>query len=226
MPSLLIHALNTLFPQTITELLWLLYTKLPTPQSSDAQETVRLKKEVVRLHREMSATSAQDDFAKWARLRREHDKAKAKYEEKAAVGSPSTRATSSTLYRSEADKASAKGIQNFRATFDKSISALRWLGTQGLQFLCNAYYSKQPMFYLPQYWVPYPVEWILSFPRAPIGSISVNIWAIACACVIGLVSEAIRATFTLRQGKVVEGSNKGEPLKMDARRGSSGKKEL
>lgn len=80
--QLLIHALNTLFPQTITELLWLLYTKLPTPQSSDAQETVRLKKEVVRLHREMSATSAQDDFAKWARLRREHDKAKAKYEEK------------------------------------------------------------------------------------------------------------------------------------------------
>lgn len=79
--QLLIHALNTLFPQTITELLWLLYTKLPTPQSSDAQETVRLKKEVVRLHREMSATSAQDDFAKWARLRREHDKAKAKYEE-------------------------------------------------------------------------------------------------------------------------------------------------
>ncbi|KAI6884882.1 hypothetical protein KC363_g6181 [Hortaea werneckii] len=200
--QLLIHALNTLFPQTITELLWSLYTKLPTPQSSDAQETVRLKKDVVRLHREMSATSAQDDFAKWARLRREHDKAKAKYEEK------------------------AKGIQNFRATFDKSISALRWLGTQGLQFLCNAYYSKQPMFYLPQYWVPYPVEWVLSFPRAPIGSISVNIWAIACACVIGLVSEAIRASFTLRQGKVVEGSNRGEPLKMDAKSASAGKKEL
>lgn len=80
--QLLIHALNTLFPQTITELLWLLYTKLPTPQSGDAQESVRLKKEVVRLHREMSVTSAQDDFAKWARLRREHDKAKAKYEEK------------------------------------------------------------------------------------------------------------------------------------------------
>jgi len=110
--QLLIHALNTLFPQTITEFLWSFYTGLPTPQGSDAQETVRLKKDVVRLHREMSATSAQDDFAKWARLRREHDKAKAKYEEK------------------------AKGIQNFRATFDKSISALRWLGTQGLQFQC------------------------------------------------------------------------------------------
>jgi len=34
----------------------------------------------VRLNREMKAVSAQDDFAKWARIRREHDKAKDKYD--------------------------------------------------------------------------------------------------------------------------------------------------
>lgn len=120
----------------------------------------------------------------------------------------------------------AKAIQDFRSTFDKVVSALRWLGTQGLQFLCNAYYGKQPMFYLPRDWVPYPVEWILSFPRAPIGSISINVWAIACASIIAMVSEAVRASLTLKEGQVVEGNNKGQPLKMEAKSGGREKKEL
>jgi ferric-dicitrate binding protein FerR (iron transport regulator) len=38
-------------------------------------------REVVRLKREMNATSSQDEFAKWAKLRRQHDKALAQYEE-------------------------------------------------------------------------------------------------------------------------------------------------
>jgi len=113
----------------------------------------------------------------------------------------------------------ARGQQDFRTQFDRIVSALRWLGTQGLNFFANTWYSKQPMFWLPQGWVPYQVEWILSFPRAPLGSISVNVWGIACASVIGLASEAIRATLTLRQGQVIEGPNKGEKIKM----GASGK---
>lgn len=40
-----------------------------------------LRKEVVKLNREMTNTSAQDDFAKWAKLRRQHDKKKAEYEQ-------------------------------------------------------------------------------------------------------------------------------------------------
>ena len=115
-----------------------------------------------------------------------------------------------TLYRE------ARGLQDFRTQFDRIVSALRWLGTQGLNFLANTWYSKQPMFWLPQGWVPYQVEWILSFPRAPLGSISVNVWGIACASVIGVGSEAIRASLTLRQGKVIEGPNKGEKIKMGA----------
>jgi ferric-dicitrate binding protein FerR (iron transport regulator) len=35
---------------------------------------------VVRLKREMTAVSAQDEFARWAKLRRTHDKAVADYE--------------------------------------------------------------------------------------------------------------------------------------------------
>lgn len=81
------------------------------------------------------------------------------------------------------------------------------------------------MFWLPQGWVPYPAEWILSFPRAPLGSISVNVWAIACGSVIAMVSEFLVAAWTLRQGKVLEGSNKGEKVKMEPMK-VGGKKEL
>jgi hypothetical protein len=64
-----------------TRKLWLLYTKLPVPQSKQAAAGATLRKEVVRLNREMTNTSAQDDFAKWAKLRRQHDKKKAEYDE-------------------------------------------------------------------------------------------------------------------------------------------------
>ena len=79
------------------------------------------------------------------------------------------------------------------------------------------------MFWLPQGWVPYPVEWVLSFPRAPVGSISINMWAMACAAVIGMVSEGVKASWTLKEGRVVEGRNKGERVQME---GVKGKKEL
>jgi len=48
----------------------------------------------VRLNREMTATSAQDDFAKWARLRRDHDKAKDKYDKQCK---PTLHVTASSL---------------------------------------------------------------------------------------------------------------------------------
>ncbi|KAI4807132.1 hypothetical protein E4T44_11177 [Aureobasidium sp. EXF-8845] len=78
--NLAIHLINTLGAATINELLWVLYNKLPTPTARDAQNSARLKKEVVRLKREMTAVSAQDEFARWAKLRRTHDKAVADYE--------------------------------------------------------------------------------------------------------------------------------------------------
>ena len=36
----------------------------------------------MRLKREMNATSSQDEFAKWAKIRRNHDKILAQYDEK------------------------------------------------------------------------------------------------------------------------------------------------
>jgi hypothetical protein len=60
--------------------LWILYSKLPRPTAKNAREASRLRKDVVQLKRELNATSAQDEFSKWAKLRRAHDKAVAEYE--------------------------------------------------------------------------------------------------------------------------------------------------
>lgn len=61
----------------------------------------------------------------------------------------------------------------------------------------QSWYSKQPIFWIPYGWVPYYVEWLLSFPRAPLGSISIQAWWLACASVILLISDAVFALTSL-----------------------------
>lgn len=60
--------------------LWILFLKLPTAISQQGREANRLKREVLQLKREMNNTSSQDEFAKWAKLRRRHDKTLEDYE--------------------------------------------------------------------------------------------------------------------------------------------------
>ena len=50
------------------------------------------------------------------------------------------------------------------------------------------------MFWVPRGWVPYYVEWILSFPRAPLGSVSMQVWAAACLTVIVVCGEAVKGS--------------------------------
>ena len=77
------------------------------------------------------------------------------------------------------------------------------------------------------------MEWLLAFPRAQTGSVSIQVWGIACATVIQWASSAIVATWALiTQKKVVEGSKK-EGMAMGGRQGEksrgdekAGKKEL
>jgi hypothetical protein len=78
--QLILSLISTIGAQTINNMAWQLFLLLPTEHSTAATKTSSLRKEVVRLQREMLAVSAQDNFAKWARLRREHDRAKDLYE--------------------------------------------------------------------------------------------------------------------------------------------------
>ncbi len=65
------------------------------------------------------------------------------------------------------------------------------------------------MFWIPKGWVPYYAEWLLSFPRAPLGSISIQAWALACGAIILLVSDAIIALVALFSGMGAAQKNQG-----------------
>ncbi|KAH7085148.1 CHD5-like protein-domain-containing protein [Paraphoma chrysanthemicola] len=171
--QLLLHIINTVGATTVNELLWILYNKLPTPTSGSAQKAQKLKKEIVQLKRELGNTSPQDNFSRWAKLDRQHNKAMADFQK--IDGS----------------------LRTHQATFTSAVSTLRWLGTQGLRFILQFWFAKSPMFWMPAGWVPYYAEWILSFPRAPLGSVSINVWGIACASMIALATEGLSAVWVL-----------------------------
>ncbi|MCJ1476633.1 GET complex subunit get1 [Lambiella insularis] len=179
----------------INNLLWILYNKLPTSTSANVQSQTILRREVVRLKREMNSTSSQDEFAKWAKLRRQHDKVLAEYEQK------------------------TQSLQSFKGQFDSAVGVLRWLGTNGLRVFLQFWFQKQPMFWLPRGWVPGYVEWILAFPRAQTGSISIQVWGIACASVVQIASTTIKAVWVLAPGQKQEVKGKPEPMNMGARGG-------
>lgn len=56
------------------------------------------------------------------------------------------------------------------------------------------------MFWLPKGWFPYYAEWVLSFPRAPMGSVSIVSWQMACTVVIKLISDTIASILGLILG--------------------------
>ncbi|KAH9908107.1 CHD5-like protein-domain-containing protein [Xylariomycetidae sp. FL2044] len=178
MPSLLlvvfavevtVHLVNTIGAATINSLLWNLYLAFPTQTSKRASEKQKIQKEYLAIRRDLNATSSQDQFAKWAKLRRQHDK---------------------LLDQLEKLKNSHDATKK---QFDGAVGILRWLGTSGLRFVIPFWFAKEPMFWLPQGWFPYYVEWVLSFPRAPLGSVSIASWQTACAGVVKLVSDTIAA---------------------------------
>lgn len=87
------------------------------------------------------------------------------------------------------------------------------------------------MFWLPAGWVPYYVEWILSFPRAPLGSVSIQVWTAACAAAIALASEALAAVWVLVTKKptpTAEHKKEAMAFKADQKpaSGAGAKKEL
>ncbi|KAK5467268.1 GET complex subunit get1 [Exophiala xenobiotica] len=157
------HLILTIGSKPINDLLWQIYCRLPIGSSRDIQEQIRLRQEVVRLKREMNAISAQDEFSRWAKVRRQHDKALAEHDQKAAA------------------------VSSSRASFDTKATAIRWLCTSGLRFGLQFWHAKTPVFAYPRGWFPWYIEWLLGFPRCPYGGVSINVWSMACGTVIALV---------------------------------------
>ncbi|KFY89809.1 hypothetical protein V500_05457 [Pseudogymnoascus sp. VKM F-4518 (FW-2643)] len=120
MPSLLvtvfilqltIHLVNTIGASAVNTLLWNLYNSLPTPTSKAFKEQKKLQAEYLAIRKQLNSISAQDQFAKWAKLSRTHDK---------------------QLEHLEKSKAALDG---HKAKFNSTVSALRWICTNGLRML-------------------------------------------------------------------------------------------
>ena len=60
-----------------------------------------------------------------------------------------------------------------------------------MQWFLPFWYSGSPMFWLPYGWFPYYVEWFASFPRAPLGSVSIVVWQWACYGMLKVIFETV-----------------------------------
>ncbi|EGR47016.1 uncharacterized protein TRIREDRAFT_109385 [Trichoderma reesei QM6a] len=168
--------INAVGAAKINDMLWTLINFLPVPTSKAAAEQRKLQAEYLAVRREMNATSSQDEFAKWAKLRRKHDK---------------------LLEQLETTK---KSLETARSRFDSTLTALRLLITRAPQYIIPFWYATEPMFWLPYGWFPYYAEWIISFPRAPLGSVSIASWQLACTGIVTLLRDLLTFVFKLLLG--------------------------
>ena len=58
--------------------------RLPTQTSKAFAEQRQLQQDYLKIRQELNSTSSQDEFAKWAKLRRQHDKMLDQLEKKSA----------------------------------------------------------------------------------------------------------------------------------------------
>jgi len=150
--ELVVQLINTIGATTINDLIWRLYLALPTPLARQSADQRKKQKEYLAVRLELNATSSQDEFAKWAKLRRQHDKLLDELEKKKS------------------------GVEAARTKFDRYLTGARLVSTRGVQWVLPWWYGKEPMFWLPYGWFPYYMEWFASFPRAPLGSVSIVVW--------------------------------------------------
>ncbi|KAK4122915.1 hypothetical protein N657DRAFT_691355 [Parathielavia appendiculata] len=165
--ELVVQLINTIGASTINNLIWRTYLSLPTPLAKEFAEQRKKQKEYLAVRHDLNATSSQDEFAKWAKLRRQHDKLLEELEKKKS------------------------GLEASRATFDRYLTTVRLISTRGVQWVLPWWYGKEPMFWLPYGWFPYYFEWFASFPRAPLGSVSIVVWQWACTGMLALVIETV-----------------------------------
>lgn len=109
----------------------------------------------------------------------------------------------------------ANKSKSFQSSFDRYVNITRMLSTNGLRFFLQFWFSKRPMYWIPRGWVPGYVEWVLGLPRAPMGSVSIQIWGAACGTAISIVGAAVVSVLVLARERPEQGQEKaGEPVPM------------
>jgi hypothetical protein len=81
-------------------------------------------------------------------------------------------------------------------------NGVRLAVTYGFQFYIQFRFSRHAVFWLPKGWLPWFGEWVVSFPAAPMGAVSLQVWQLACRAVIGMVADAMLAMVALLRGQL------------------------
>jgi tail-anchored protein insertion receptor len=127
-----------------------------------------LKSELLSKRAELLQTSAQDQFAKWAKLRRSVDKGLADLEKLSCVyvtlHPPLPVLSISLTHAPHVDSELNTSKSSFSLKFNTTV----WMMTAGFQLAIGWWYSRSAVFYLPVAWLG-PLTWWLSFPFAPAG---------------------------------------------------------
>ena len=124
---------------------WSIYLLFPSDLSTLATQQKAVQKDILKTSAELRSTSSQDEFAKWARLNRQHDK---QVQQLQTLNSK---------------------IEGHKAKFRRVTGIGFWLGTTGSKGVVQWWFSKQPVFWLPVGAFPGWVEYVVSFPKAPTG---------------------------------------------------------
>ncbi|KAF9449663.1 hypothetical protein P691DRAFT_812069 [Macrolepiota fuliginosa MF-IS2] len=127
-----------------------------------------LKTDILKTKQELLQTSAQDQFAKWAKLRRSVDK-----------------------NLSDLEKLNSK-LSSSKTSFTFAFRAFLWIVVNIPQYAIAWKYRSKAVFWLPQEWFNPVALWWLSFPFAPKGSVSVMTWTWACKYVLQIAGEVVR----------------------------------
>ncbi|CAD6887859.1 unnamed protein product [Tilletia laevis] len=134
-------------------------------------ERRRLKTDIYTMKQELDKTSSQDEFAKWAKLRRKVDKSIQDLEKLNASLTPG------------------------RSTLPMLIKAFLFLLTTVLPFGVKTYHRKTPVFWLPPGDWFGPIGWAASLPGAPAGSISATVWGMVCSRILVIVASTAKDLF-------------------------------
>lgn len=70
------------------------------------------------------------------------------------------------------------------------------------------------------------MEWILSFPRAPLGTVSIQTWGAACAVTISVAGDAVGSVVVNMKTKNGVKSSQQGAMKMESGASEESKKSL
>lgn len=137
--------------------------------------------------RELQSISAQDEFSKWAKVRRRVDK---QVNELEALNT---------------------SLTSHRGSFNTVIKVLIFALTTGLQWSFSARYSRDAIVYLPKDWFG-PLTWFLGLPFAPAGALSCGIYVMLIKRVVGVLTRITSDIYAGVRGRCMLGLAEASPL--------------